>query len=72
MDKRPRIFMKDIRATHMCSYGGRLFFKKHNLDWTKFLQEGLPIEEVSNIDDEMLKAVIKTAEERIKLETKNV
>ena len=36
--------MKHIRQAKVCSNGARGFFERHDLDWSKFLSEGLPEE----------------------------
>ena len=56
------IRMPHIRAAHMCASGARKFFKYHDLDWNKFLKEGIDVTEVEHIDDAMLRAVIRVAE----------
>jgi len=57
-----RIFIRHTRCVKYCSTGGRAFFKKHNLCWSTFLKEGLPVEAFAHIDDAMLNKVIQAAE----------
>lgn len=45
-----------------CSRGMRLFAVRHNLDWEDFLLNGIDIEVIRAIDDEMARAVILEAE----------
>lgn len=45
--------MSDVRAVHMCSGGARAFFRRHNLDWSAFLKEGLPVETIEATGDAM-------------------
>lgn len=55
------IRMTDIRAAKMCSRGARAFFQTHGLNWEKFLQEGIPEEELLNTGDPMARQVVETA-----------
>ena len=56
--------MKDIRSAEMCSGGTRAFFKRHDMDWQKFITEGLPEEDFIRTGDAMALAVVKIANER--------
>jgi hypothetical protein len=58
------ITMRDIRATHMCSRGTRAFFERHGLDWNKFLDEGIPAEDLEATGDAMALAVVEHARGR--------
>lgn len=53
------VTMEDVRIAKMCSRGAREFFKRHNLDWDRFLKEGLPVEMIEATGDAM---AIKVAE----------
>jgi hypothetical protein len=56
--------MKDIRAAKMCSRGTRDFFKRHGMDWSKFLKEGLPASEFERTGDAMALKVVEVARGR--------
>lgn len=58
------VTMKDIRACRMCSGGTRDFFRRHNMDWNKFLSEGLPEEQFIATGDAMAMQVVRKARER--------
>jgi hypothetical protein len=58
-----KVRMVHVRAAKMCSPGARAFFKKHGLNWTQFLKEGIAIEELELIDDAMSLQVCKVARE---------
>jgi hypothetical protein len=58
------VTMKDIRACAMCSGGTRGFFKRHNMDWNKFLAEGLPEDDFIATGDAMAMQVVEKARER--------
>lgn len=58
------VTMKDIRACRMCSGGTRDFFKRHDMDWNKFLAEGLPESEFIRTGDAMAMQVVEKARER--------
>jgi len=55
------VIMKDIRSVKMCSGGTRRFFKRHGLDWNKFLSEGLPEEDFIGTGDAMAMQVVERA-----------
>ena len=54
--------MVHVRAAGMCSSGARVFCERHNIDWADFLKNGIEVEKLIGIDDELLKQVIKAAE----------
>ncbi len=56
-----KIRMTHIRKVSMCSKGAREFFKKHNLDWQKFLDEGLDSNLIEATGDAMALEVVKVA-----------
>lgn len=58
------VTMRDVRAASMCSKGARRFFERHDLDWARFLREGIEHEELEAIDDAMCRKVIEVARER--------
>lgn len=58
------VTMQDIRAAKMCSKGTRDFFKRHSMDWNKFLKEGLPASEFERTGDAMALQVVEVARGR--------
>lgn len=44
-----------------CRSGTRKFFKKHNMDWIKFLKEGLPEEAFLQTGDSMAAELVRIA-----------
>lgn len=44
-----------------CSRGARSFFQIHNLDWQRFITEGLPEEQLLATGDAMAIAVVEEA-----------
>lgn len=44
-----------------CSRGARAWFQQHNLDWFKFVTEGIPEEELLATGDAMAIAVVEEA-----------
>lgn len=58
------VTIKDIRACRMCSGGTRDFFRRHDMDWNKFLAEGLPEEDFIRTGDAMAMHVVMKARER--------
>lgn len=57
------ITMRDIRAAKMCSRGARTFFKRHGLDWTDFLKNGIPAWKLAATGDAMALQVVEAARE---------
>lgn len=64
MTKPVTVTMSDVRKCCMCSRGARVFFDHHNLDWSKFLKEGLPVEEIEATGDVMALKVAEVARGR--------
>lgn len=61
MSEKIIITMRTIRASGMCSNGARAFFQAHNLDWSKFLKEGIDCETVEATGDAMALKVVEVA-----------
>jgi hypothetical protein len=59
-----RITVSDMRALQYCAHGSRLFARRHGLDWSRFVRDGIPVEEVERIDDAMMRRVIEVARQR--------
>jgi hypothetical protein len=59
-----KILHVDLTALRYCNRGSRQFFERHGLNWALFLQEGVDMEAVEKIDDEMAKAVVRQAKLR--------
>lgn len=58
------VTMRDIRAAGFCSRGTRDFFGRHEMDWSKFLKEGLPETEFLKTGDAMAYKVVEVARGR--------
>lgn len=56
-----KVRMIHIRQVSMCSGGARRFFARHNLDWQKFLDEGLDSKIIEATGDPMALEVVKAA-----------
>ena len=52
------ITMRHVRKAKMCSHGGRVFCKKHNISWPDFLRQGIEVSALSDVDDVIVKKVI--------------
>lgn len=52
-----------IRAANLCASGARAWFAKHNLSWSDFLENGLPVERVDALGDALGDRVAKVARE---------
>lgn len=60
------VMMNDVRKACMCSRGARQFFIDNNLDWAKFLDEGLPASVILATNDAMAVRVVEVANGRRK------
>ena len=62
------IYLKHARAVlgpngrGYCNRGLRTFAERHGLDWSDFLENGIKVELICHIDDDMVRAVIAEAE----------
>lgn len=61
MSNEVRVFMRHIREAKMCSGGTRVFFKRHGLDWSDFLKNGIRAELLEQTNDEMAIHVAQVA-----------
>ncbi|OCG31605.1 hypothetical protein A9G29_06165 [Gilliamella sp. Fer2-1] len=61
---------EDLIAARQCSAGGRTFFKRHGLDWSDFLKNGIDAEILLKINDVMANQVIEQARRRTWAEVK--
>jgi hypothetical protein len=49
------------RKVKQCVIGMRKFFRKHNIDFKKFLEEGIPEEELIALNDAMAMKAVEIA-----------
>ena len=56
-----RITLEHTAGVDYCNRGTRAFCKKHGIDINRLRKEGIPIEELEHIDDEMLHRVLRLA-----------
>lgn len=58
--------MEDLRSLRYCSRGIREFFERHNLDYSSFLQHGIPGKELLSAsgNDAMAAAAVEVAHGR--------
>jgi len=56
------VTMRHVRQARMCSRGARAFFARHGLDYSRFLREGLPAEDIRATGDAMAITVAELAE----------
>lgn len=47
-----------------CNEGGRKFARENGIDWNAFRKNGIPISQLEEFDDAIVKAVIATARRR--------
>ena len=53
-----RVLHQDMRAINFCNRGAREFCERHGFDWQTFVEQGVELDEVERIDDEMLKQTV--------------
>lgn len=56
------IRMHHARKAGYCSEGLRKFAIAHNINWAKFLKDGIQSDAIKNIDDAQVKRLIEIAE----------
>lgn len=56
--------MRHVRMATQCSRGARAWFKRHGLDWTRFLREGIAAEQLEATGDAMAMKVCEVARGR--------
>ncbi|MFN4064623.1 MAG: hypothetical protein ACK4JA_10505 [Parazoarcus communis] len=54
----------DMRALGYCNRGARAWFAQHRLDWSRFLEEGLPATDLLATGDHLAQAVVEVASQR--------
>lgn len=47
------VWPTDLNSLGYCHRGARAWFARHGLDWSGFVQNGLPVETFEAIDDAM-------------------
>lgn len=55
---------EDARALGWCNRGLRAFARARGIDWSRFLNEGIPAAELARLDDAMVAQVIEQARRR--------
>lgn len=58
------VTVTDAAGLGYCRKGIRAFAERHGFDYMEFLKQGIPIDLLSAVDDEMVKAVIAVALKR--------
>jgi hypothetical protein len=58
------IRMEHVRQAGMCSSGARAFFQRHDLDWNRFLEQGITAKELIPTQDAMALRVVEVARGR--------
>lgn len=54
----------DLAACKFCNRGSRQFFERHGLNWQDFIQNGIDVSHLEQIDDAMMQQVIERARRR--------
>ena len=57
-----RVYMRHLRALKYCSAGVRYFCKKHGIDYSDFLHNGIEAETLLAYDDAMAAEAVREAE----------
>ena len=56
-----RVTMAHIRACRLCAGGTRQFFARYGLDWSSFLRDGIPADELEATGDALTAGVVALA-----------
>lgn len=55
----------DMRSIGYCNRGAREWFARHSLDWSHFIDEGLPADVLLATGDSMAQDVVQVAQQRM-------
>jgi hypothetical protein len=55
----------DMRSLGYCNRGAREWFTRHGLDWSRFIDEGLPADVLLATGDSMAQDVVQVASRRM-------
>lgn len=58
------ITMLHVRKARMCSKGARMFFDKHDLNWSSFIKDGICEQLLLDTNDAMAIQVVEVANGR--------
>jgi hypothetical protein len=59
-----RLYLKHMRMMGYCRRGTQLWAQRHGSDWSRFLREGIPEEELLKTGDAMAQKAIEVAREQ--------
>ncbi|PQO22061.1 hypothetical protein C2I36_15055 [Rhodobacteraceae bacterium WD3A24] len=59
-----RVTIRDIRTARICFKGARGWFRRHGLDWSDFVQNGIEAERLAETGDPPALRAVRAAEER--------
>ena len=65
------VILRDLHELGYCNRGSKLFFSKHNIDWSDFIINGVSFEILLNLDDAMATKAVNQAEKRLENEAIN-
>jgi hypothetical protein len=60
-----RVYPRHIRAAKICMGGSRNFFRKHDLDWSDFVTNGIPVSTLERIGDPIALRAAREAESEV-------
>ena len=58
------VTVRDMRACKICSRGARKFCKRHNINWTNFITNGIPEEVLIATGNAMAMQMVEAARGR--------
>ncbi len=61
----PIVRMKHIRAAKLCAGGARRWFQAHDLNWSDFLENGIPSSILGQWGDPMAERAIAAAKKDV-------
>jgi len=68
MSEVAKLIHRDISELRYCNKGARQFFERHGLDWSLFISEGIDLSVFEQMDDEMVRAAVTHAKQRLGIE----
>lgn len=63
-----KLIHSDLSELRYCNRGSRQFFERHGLNWSSFLQQGVDLHVIEQIDDEMARKAVRKAKQRLGIE----
>ena len=60
-----RVTARDVLDSGYCVKGLRTMLESHGVDFHEFVRDGIPIDDLSGMDDAIVQRVVETARRRV-------